>query len=100
MKLMQEEELVCQQRRAYKVTTKARPGAAVAPNLLNQNFNPPEPDLVWASDITYLRTGEGWLYLAGIMDLHSRQIVGWCIDKRMTSSLVDWPLYFHTLFIT
>lgn len=88
MKVMQEEGLVCQQRRAYKVTTKARAGAEVAPNLLNQNFNPPEPDLVWASDITYLRTGEGWLYLAAIMDLYSRRIVGWCIDKRMTSSLV------------
>ncbi|WP_411177248.1 DDE-type integrase/transposase/recombinase (plasmid) [Klebsiella oxytoca] len=61
----------------YKVTTKARAGAEVAPNLLNHNFNPPEPDLVWAGDITYLRTGEGWLYLATVMDLYSRRIVGW-----------------------
>ncbi|WP_440862589.1 IS3 family transposase [Symbiopectobacterium purcellii] len=87
-KLMQEEGLVCRQRRTYKVTTKPRPGAEVAPNLLNQNFNPPGPNQVWASDITYLKTGEGWLYLAAIMDLYSRQIVGWQVDRRMTSSLV------------
>lgn len=88
MKLMQEEGLVCRQRRAYKVTTKPRPCAEVAPNLLNQNFNPPGPNQVWVSDITYLKTGEGWLYLAAIMDLYSRRIVGWHADKRMTSSLV------------
>ncbi|WP_440862794.1 IS3 family transposase [Symbiopectobacterium purcellii] len=87
-KIMQEEGLVCRQRRTYKVTTKPRPGAEVAPNLLNQNFNPPGPNQVWASDITYLKTGEGWLYLAAIMDLYSRQIVGWQVDRRMTSSLV------------
>ncbi|MCW6023248.1 IS3 family transposase [Serratia marcescens] len=88
IKLMREEGLVCCQRRAYKVTTKPREGAEVAPNLLNQNFNPPGPDQVWVSDITYLKTGEGWLYLAAIMDLYSRRIVGWHVDKRMTASLV------------
>lgn len=88
MKLMQEEGLVCRQRRAFKVTTKPRPGAEVAPNLLNQNFTPPGPDQVWVQDITYLKTGEGWLYLAAIMDLYSRRIVGWQVDNRMTSSLV------------
>lgn len=88
MKLMKEEGLECLQRRAYKVTTKPRPGAEVAPNLLNQNFNPPGPDQVWTSDITYLKTGEGWMYLASIMDLYSRRIVGWYVDKRMTSDLV------------
>ncbi|RDQ04434.1 Integrase core domain protein [Escherichia coli] len=65
MKLMKEEGLVCRQRRAYKVTTKSREGAEVAPNLLNQNFNPP-----------------------AIMDLFSRRIVGWHVDSRMTSSLI------------
>ncbi|WP_181575535.1 IS3 family transposase [Kluyvera cryocrescens] len=88
MKLMQEENLVCRQRRAYKVTTKPRVGAEVAPNLLNQNFNPPGPDQVWVQDITYLKTGEGWVYLAAVMDLYSRRIVGWHVDSRMTSSLV------------
>lgn len=80
--------LLCRVMRAYKVTTNPRPGAEVAPNLLNQNFTPPGPDQVWVSDITYLRTGEGWLYVAAIMDLYSRRIVGWHVDKRMTSSLV------------
>lgn len=88
IRLMQEEGLECRQRRAYKVTTKPRDGAEVAPNLLNQNFTPPGPNQVWVSDITYLKTGEGWLYLAAIMDLYSRRIVGWHVDKRMTSSLV------------
>lgn len=88
MKLMKEEGLECQQRRAYRVTTKPRSGAEVAPNLLNQNFNPPGPNLAWTSDITYLRTGEGWMYLATIMALYSRRIVGWHVDKRMTSALV------------
>lgn len=88
MKLMQEEGLECRQRRTYKVTTKPRAGAEVAPNLLNQNFTPPGPDQVWVSDVTYLRTGEGWLYLAAIMDLYSRRIVGWHADKTMTTSLV------------
>lgn len=88
VKLMQEEGLVCRQRRAYKVTTKRRPGAEVPPNLLNQNFTPPGPDQVWVQDITYLKTGEGWLYLAAVMDLYSRRIVGWQVDNRMTSSLV------------
>ncbi|EFA4866129.1 IS3 family transposase [Escherichia coli] len=88
MKLMREEGLVCRQRRAYKVTTKPRTGAEVAPNLLNQNFNPPEPDLVWVQDITYLKTGEGWLYLAAVMDLYSRRIVGCHVDKQMTTLLV------------
>ncbi|TGC20659.1 hypothetical protein CQJ27_26250, partial [Escherichia sp. E1130] len=89
MKLMQEEGLICRQRRAYKVTTKPRAGAEVAPNLLNQNFNPPGPDQVWVQDITYLRIGEGWLYLAAVMDLYSRRIVGWHVDSRMTSSRAD-----------
>lgn len=85
---MQEEGLVCQQRRAYKVTTKPRKGAEVAPNLLNQNFNPPGRDQISGSDITYLKTGEGWLYLAAIMDLYYRRIDGWYVNKRMSSSRV------------
>lgn len=77
------------QRIAYKVTTKRKYSDSVAHNLLNQNFNPISPNQVWAGDVTYLKTGEGWMYLAIVMDLSSRRIVGWHIDKRMTTDLVS-----------
>ncbi|WP_350644908.1 IS3 family transposase [Pseudoalteromonas sp. G24-MNA-CIBAN-0072] len=88
-KLMATLGLVVTQRVAYKVTTKRKHSDAVADNLLNQNFNPVAPNQVWAGDVTYLRTGEGWMYLAIVMDLYSRRIVGWHIDKRMTTDLVS-----------
>ena len=81
--------LVVTQRVAYKVATQRKHSDAVADNLLNQNFNPLAPNQVWAGDVTYLRTGEGWMYLAIVMDLYSRRIVGWYIDKRMTTDLVS-----------
>ncbi|MCO4182202.1 IS3 family transposase [Providencia rettgeri] len=91
-KLMAQLGLVVTQRVAYKVTTKRKHSDAVADNLLNQNFNPHAPNEVWAGDVTYLKTGEGWMYLAIVMDLYSRRIVGWHIDKRMTADLVSKAL--------
>jgi len=88
-KLMAKLGLVVTQRVAYKVTTKRKHSDAVADNLLNQNFNPIAPYQVWAGDVTYLRTGESWMYLAIVMDLYSRRIIGWHIDKRMTTDLVS-----------
>jgi putative transposase len=88
-RLMAKLGLKVTQRIAYKVTTKRKHGDSVADNLLNQNFNPMAPNQVWAGDVTYLKTGEGWMYLAIIMDLYSRRIVGWHIDKRMTTDLVS-----------
>lgn len=88
-KLMATLGLVVTQRVAYKVTTKRKHSDSVADNLLNQNFNPVAPNQVWAGDVTYLRTDEGWMYLAIVMDLYSRRIVGWYIDKRMTTDLVS-----------
>lgn len=85
---MRKSGLKVQQRIAYKVATKRKHRDAVADNLLNQNFNPMAVNDVWAGDITYLRTGEGWMYLPVIMDLYSRRIAGWHIDKRMTQDLV------------
>ncbi|KZN49070.1 hypothetical protein N474_25020 [Pseudoalteromonas luteoviolacea CPMOR-2] len=77
------------QRVAYKMTTKRKHSDSVAGNLLNQKFNPVAADQVWAGDVTYLRTDEGWMYLAIVMDLYSRRIVSWHIDKRMTTELVS-----------
>tara|TARA_B100001093_G_scaffold458175_1_gene470424 strand:+ start:356 stop:994 length:639 start_codon:yes stop_codon:yes gene_type:complete len=86
--LMNKLGLVVTQRIAYKVTTVRKHSDAVADNLLNQCFNPVAPNEVWAGDVTYLKTGEGWMYLATVMDLYSRRIVGWHVDKRMTKELV------------
>lgn len=87
-KLMAKLELKVHQRVAYKVTTQRKQTDAVADNLLNQNFNPSGPNQVWAGDVTYLKTAEGWMYLAVVMDLFSRRIIGWHIAKRMTTDLV------------
>ncbi len=86
--LMKRLSLVVKQRVAYKVTTKRKHSDDVADNLLNQNFTPLAANDVWAGDITYLRTAEGWMYLAIVMDLYSRRIAGWHIDKRMTVDLI------------
>lgn len=87
--VMKKLNLEVKQRMAYKVTTKRKYSDAVADNLLNQNFNSVAKNQVWAGDITYLKTGEGWVYLAIVMDLYSRRIVGWAVDKHMTTSLIS-----------
>lgn len=71
------------------MTTKRRTSDAVANTLLNQNFKPIGMSQVWSGDVTYLKTGEGWMYLAFVMDLYSRRILGWHIDRRMRSVLVS-----------
>jgi putative transposase len=91
-RLMKTLDLIVTQRLAYKVTTKRKHSDKVAPNLLNQSFNPVGKDEVWGGDVTYLRTAEGWMYLAIVMDLYSRRIVGWHIDKRMTTDLISKAL--------
>lgn len=75
-------------RKHYKVTTKVNPKYPVAKNLLNQTFTVSKPNYRWASDITYIPTKEGWLYLAVVMDLYSRRVVGWSMNQFMTSQLV------------
>jgi len=71
------------------VTTQRDPGAIPASNLLNQEFYASAPDQKWVSDITYIETAEGWLYLASILDLFSRKVVGWAMADHMASSLVE-----------
>jgi transposase InsO family protein len=87
-RLMRENSLVAIQPKRYKQTTKANPDHPVAPNLLNRDFQAEAPNQKWCADITYIPTGEGWLYLAVIIDLFSRRVVGWSMDKRMTQMLV------------
>lgn len=87
-KLMRELNLVVKQRRAYKITTQRKHNDAVADNLLAQQFNPTQKNVAWAGDVTYLRTAQGWMYLAVVMDLHSRRIIGWAVSQRMTVDLV------------
>ena len=82
-------KIVVTQRQAYKVTTKRKHSDSVADNVLNQQFNPTQANLVWAGDVTYSRTNQGWMYLAIVMDLYSRRVVGWSISKRMTVDLVE-----------
>lgn len=74
--------------RKYKATTNSEHSLPVAPNVLKQDFSASAPNQKWVSDITYLPTDEGWLYLATVIDLYSRQVIGWAMDKRMHARLV------------
>jgi len=76
------------QRRKFKATTNSKHNLPVAPNLLARNFFSSEPDRVYCSDITYVWTNEGWLYLAVVLDLYSRRVVGWSMSERITRNLV------------
>ena len=90
--IMRRLKLVVTQRQSYKVTTKRKHSDSVADNLLSQQFNPAQANLVWAGDVTYLRTNQGWMYLAVVMELYSRKVIGWSISKRMTVDLVERAL--------
>lgn len=75
-------------KRKYKATTNSNHSLPVAPNLLEQNFSAEAPNQKWVSDITYIWTEEGWLYLAVVMDLFSRMVIGYAMSKRMDKRLV------------
>jgi putative transposase len=87
-KLMALHGIKARAKRKYKATTDSKHNLPVAPNLLGRQFTVDAPNRVWTSDITYIDTGEGWLYLAAVMDLFSRQIVGWSMQPRMKKELV------------
>lgn len=87
-KLMQANGIRARHKHKYKATTDSKHTLPVAPNLLNQNFETSRPDQVWTADITYIPTREGWLYLAAVLDLHTRMIVGWAMGTTMTRQLV------------
>ena len=87
-RLMRENGIHARHKRRYRVTTDSKHGLAVAENLLDRNFTPAAPNRVWTSDITYLWTDEGWLYLAIVLDLFNREVIGWSLKPRMTADLV------------
>jgi transposase InsO family protein len=75
--------------RRFVVTTDSNHDQPIAPNLLEQDFQATAPNTKWVTDITYIPTGEGWLYLAAILDLYSRKVVGWSMAATMETSLVQ-----------
>lgn len=79
-------------KRRYPRTTQRQPGLVPAPNLLNRTFDAQRPNQKWVVDITYIDTAEGWLYLAPVLDLFSRKIVGWAMADHMESELVESAL--------
>lgn len=88
-KIMKKYEIVAKMKKRFKkVTTRANPKAIAAPNVLQQDFSARFPNQRWVADFTYVRTQEGWLYVATVLDLFSRRIVGLAMSERMTDDLV------------
>lgn len=87
-RLMREAGLKPVWKRKFVNTTDSKHDLPVAENLLNRQFNPAKSNQAWTSDITYIRTKTGWLYLAAVMDLHSRKIIGWAMSSAMPATLV------------
>jgi putative transposase len=93
-RLMRREGIRPQKRhRRYPVTTQRQPGVIPAPNYLNQDFSATAVNTKWVSDFTYIDTAEGWLYLAVILDLFSRKVVGWAMSSHMDTVLVETALH-------
>lgn len=87
-RLMAKHNLGAKPRKKHRVTTDSKHGLAVAENLLARQFAVSGPDQAWVSDLTYLPTGEGWLYLAVVIDLYARKVVGWALSTSLASELV------------
>lgn len=83
----------CRQKRRFVATTRSAHNLPVAPNLLEQKFEADRPNAAWVTDITYIATDEGWLYVAGIKDLYTCEIVGYAMGPRMTQELVGEALF-------
>jgi len=86
-RLMREDGLKAKRTRAFKKTTNSNHRLPIAPNVLEQDFSADGPDQKWSADISYIKTAEGWLYLAVILDLFSRRAVGWAMSDRMRCDL-------------
>ena len=88
-KLMADTGLQCKTKRKFKTTTDSKHNKPIAPNLLKRQFHVAAPNRYWVGDITYIPTKGGWLYLATVIDLYSRQIVGWSMADHMKADLVN-----------
>jgi putative transposase len=91
--LMRKAGIECKQRRRYRITTNSRHRLPVAENILNREFTAVAPNQKWVSDITYLWTQEGWIYLAAVLDLFSRRVVGWAIAEHLREELIESALH-------
>jgi len=91
-RLMKESSLVCKTKRKFKATTDSKHNKQVSPNLLARKFNVLQANSYWVGDITYVPTEEGWLYLATVIDLYSRKVVGWSMSNNMKAELVNKAL--------
>lgn len=86
--LMKAAQVYAKQRRRYKLTTKSNHGYSISRNMLNREFNVTAPNTIWAGDITHINTYQGWLYLAVVIDLYSRRVIGWSLSERINAELV------------
>jgi putative transposase len=93
VRLRQELGLRCKQKRKFKATTNSRHAFPVTENVLNQTFAPTRPNEAWVTDITYVMTDEGWLYLAGVKDVFTCELVGYSMGPRMTQDLTAQALW-------
>jgi len=89
IRLMKQANLICKTKRKFKATTDSKHNLPIAPNLLNRQFKVDQPNRCYVGDITYIATNEGWLYLATVIDLYSRKIVGWSMADNMKADLVN-----------
>ena len=87
-RLMKQHGIRAKTKRKFVVTTDSKHNLPIAPDLVQRRFNPDAPNQLWSGDITYIATDEGWVYLAAVIDLFSRQVVGWSMKEHMQTSLV------------
>lgn len=86
-RLMREKGIVARQKRRFRRTTDSKHASPIAPNVVARDFTPAAPDQVWAGDVTYIATDEGWMYLAVLLDLFSRRVVGWSMGEHNDTEL-------------
>lgn len=91
-RLMNEAGLTCKTKKKFKATPDSTHTKIISPNLLERQFNVAAANRYWVGDITYIPTDEGWLYLAVVIDLYSRQVIGWSMSNRMKAELVNKAL--------